>query len=542
MLTEIRSDQFRAREIKFGPSLNIVLGDDNATNSIGKSSLLMVIDFVFGGSALLEHNKDIVHELGHHDYHFAFKFSGELFKFRRGTLEPSIVYRWDNDYENAQPLELERFTAFLKVSYGVESDDVSFRSLVGLFSRVWGKENLDVHKPLHVVHNQRARDCVDNLIRIFNRYASIRSLASELKANEQKREALREAFASEIIPRIGKREYESNGQRMVQIESEIDEIKNNLARFATNIAEIANREVHELKVQKDKLLSFRLDLVTKLSRIQQNMSENRYLKSRHFTSIKQFFPEINTQRLEAIDRFHSGLASALRQEFESSQRALQDELRAVDQELEDINGQMAATLSTIENPTHIIDRIYELADRLNIAKKENSYYDSNEELKASVGGLKSQLSEEKSRVISFIESAINDTIKRIMSRVFGATRKSPSITITESNYRYTVQEDTGTGTAYSSLLVLDLAIFSLTFLPCVSHDSVLFKNIENDSVAKLFEIYLESQKQSFVAIDEVDKYGPHMAEALRARSVVQLSNDSVLYVKDWRQRIPGDAR
>lgn len=126
--------------------------------------------------------------------------------------------------------------------------------------------------------------------------------------------------------------------------------------------------------------------------------------------------------------------------------------------------------------------------------------------------------------------------------MFGVARKSPSIRITESNYSYAVPEDTGTGTAYSSLLVLDLAIFSLTFLPCVSHDSVLFKNIENDSVAKLFDIYLELPKQSFVAIDEVEKYGPLTAEALRARSVVRLSNDSVLYVKDWRQRMPEDAR
>lgn len=107
MLTEIRSEQFRAREIKFGPSLNVVLGDDNATNSIGKSSLLMVIDFVFGGSSMLEHNKDIVHELGHHDYYFTFKFAEECFRFRRGTFQPSIVYRCDENYENPQPLELE---------------------------------------------------------------------------------------------------------------------------------------------------------------------------------------------------------------------------------------------------------------------------------------------------------------------------------------------------------------------------------------------------------------------------------------------------
>jgi flagellar biosynthesis chaperone FliJ len=541
MLTEIRSEQFREKAIKFGPSLNVVLGDDNATNSIGKSSLLMVIDFVFGGSSLLEYNKNIVHELGHHDYYFTFEFSGEVFKFRRGTFQPTVVYRCDENYGNSRPIELEKYTAFLKISYGIESDDVSFRGLVGLFSRVWGKENLDVHKPLHVVHNQRSRDCVDNLIRIFNLYASIRSLASELKENEQKRDALKQAFMSRIIPRIGKREYQNNEQRIDDIEREIGEIKNNLAQFATNIAEIANREVRELKVQKDELLTVRLNLETKLNRIQRNISENRYIKSRHFASIKQFFPDINVERLEQIDHFHSGLAKALRQEFENAEKDLQEQISAIDQELDDINSQMAATLSTLDNPTHIIDRVYELTERLNTAKEENNYYDSNEEIKTSVVGLNNQLSEEKSRVIKFIESAINDDIRRIVSRVFGADRKSPSISITESNYRYKVQEDTGTGTAYSSLLVLDLAIFSLTFLPCVSHDSVLFKNIENDSVSKLFEIYLESPKQSFIAIDEVDKYGPRTAKTLRGRSAIRLSNNSVLYMKDWRQQSPKNA-
>lgn len=542
MLTEIRSEQFRAKTIKFGPSLNVVLGDDNATNSIGKSSLLMVIDFVFGGSSLLEHNKDIVNELGHHDYYFKFEFSGEVFQFRRGTFQPAVVYRCDDDYGNPQPLELEKFTAFLKLSYGIESDDVSFRGLVGLFSRVWGKENLDVHKPLHNVHTQRARDCVDNLIRTFNRYASIRSLASDLKESEQTRDALKQAFTSRIIPRIGKRDYQGNEQRIAEIEQEIGEIKNKLAQFATNIAEIASREVRELKVQKDELLAVRLNLETKLNRIQRNISENRYIKSRYFASVKQFFPDVNAERLELIDHFHSGLAKALRQEFEDSKKDLQEQISAIDRELDDINSQMAATLSTLDNPTHIIDRVYELTDRLKTAKEENNYYDSNEQVKRSVVGLKSQLSEEKSQVIAFIESAVNDSIRRIVSRVFGADRKSPTISLTESNYRYEVQEDTGTGTAYSSLLVLDLAIFSLTFLPCVSHDSVLFKNIENDSVAKLFEIYMELPKQSFVAIDEVDKYGPRTAKSLRDRSVIRLSNDSVLFVKDWRQQSANDAR
>lgn len=48
MLKRIRCDKFREKEIIFHPGLNAVIGDEIASNSIGKSTLLMIIDFVFG--------------------------------------------------------------------------------------------------------------------------------------------------------------------------------------------------------------------------------------------------------------------------------------------------------------------------------------------------------------------------------------------------------------------------------------------------------------------------------------------------------------
>lgn len=85
MLLEIRCDKFRRGPIFFHQRLNVVIGDGNGTNSIGKSTLLMVIDFTFGGESFLKHNSDVVAELGHHYYDFAFNFGGVQHNFRRGT-------------------------------------------------------------------------------------------------------------------------------------------------------------------------------------------------------------------------------------------------------------------------------------------------------------------------------------------------------------------------------------------------------------------------------------------------------------------------
>ena len=79
MLVKLSCEKFRVKTLKFHDDLNVVIGDEKAANSIGKSTILMVIDFVFGGESLLAHNKDIVTELGEHDYHFEFMFEGAPF-------------------------------------------------------------------------------------------------------------------------------------------------------------------------------------------------------------------------------------------------------------------------------------------------------------------------------------------------------------------------------------------------------------------------------------------------------------------------------
>ena len=62
------------KEIVFYEGLNAIVGDDIASNSIGKSTMLMIIDFVFGGDDYISKNHDVVDNLGHHDFRFIFNF------------------------------------------------------------------------------------------------------------------------------------------------------------------------------------------------------------------------------------------------------------------------------------------------------------------------------------------------------------------------------------------------------------------------------------------------------------------------------------
>lgn len=66
------------------------------------------------------------------------------------------------------------------------------------------------------------------------------------------------------------------------------------------------------------------------------------------------------------------------------------------------------------------------------------------------------------------------------------------------------------------------------------HDSVLFKNVENSVVDNIIELYDEQRKQTFISIDELNKYSSTTQEILFTHSVIQLSKDKLLFDKDWR--------
>jgi len=494
----------------------------------------MIVDFAFGGKSLLEYNRDLVKELGHHYYFIKFEFDGELHFFRRGTHDPELVYRCTEHLEPEVAINLDEYRAFLKACYGIEIEDLTFRSLVGLYMRIWGKENLNVHRPLHAFPTQSGADCVNNLIKTFNRYSGISALMKELARRDEERSTLNRAFRTQLVPKIGKRAHRENEERIASIELEIGEIKANLAKFAINIAEIVDRDVLELKRQKDQVLATKLLVESKLARVQSNLQSNRRVAGKHFEGVVAFFPDVDIERLAEVEGFHSKLVGLLRSELKESERELLEQLERLRSEIAVIDARLGELLSSIDQPSFIVDRVYSLANNLHSARTENGLFELSERFNDDVKNLKSSLASAKLSILDTIQRQINDELHRITSLAYGANRKSPELTLRENSYSYEVNEDTGTGTAYAALIAFDLAVFLLTPLPALAHDSFLYKNIENDSVSRLFSLYSTTSKQSFVAIDEIEKYGRSTIELLTTSCVLKLSNDDVLFIKDWR--------
>lgn len=111
MLIEISCDIFREKTLRLHQGLNTIVGDPGAANSLGKSTTLMVIDFVLGGDSFLKFNTDVVRELGDHAYRFCFKFDDEYHFFLRDTLVPEVVSQCDSKYAPKKNLKLSEYTS-----------------------------------------------------------------------------------------------------------------------------------------------------------------------------------------------------------------------------------------------------------------------------------------------------------------------------------------------------------------------------------------------------------------------------------------------
>ncbi|WP_026480210.1 DUF2326 domain-containing protein [Ahrensia sp. 13_GOM-1096m] len=534
MLTEIHCEKFKTKTIKFHPGLNVVLGDHAATNSIGKSNLLMVLDFAFGGDSFLQHNSDVPKVLGHHDYHFRFKFEAKDVHFVRNTDTPDLVHQLGAGSKEETPISIEDYRAFLKSAYSLDDVKLTFRAITSLFSRIWGKDNLDVKQPLHSHIKETSANRIDSLIKLYKEYDDIDALSDSVKALAEKKKTVTSAYKQNLIPKSTKREYKDSLESLSEIDTEIKEIKNNLAKYAVSIGEIVNRRVFELKETRDALIGERDKASINLSRVTRDLNKNNYIKSKAFKNLEKFFPESDLDRFGEIEHFHSKIASILRDELKASEKELTTTLYELEGALDTVDLEIRETLGKIDQPTVIVDRVHDLAVRRSNAMRKIDYFETEKEVTENLRDDKLRLAEVRNSISAHISNIINNKIRKLVDVVYDEHRTSPKLEISNNNYSFSAVEDTGTGKAYSNLVLLDLAILQTTALPFVIHDSVLFKNIENEAVAHLIELYVSFNRQTFIAIDEIHKYGTKAETILKEHKVIELSNENQLYIEDWR--------
>lgn len=538
MLYEIRCNEFKQKSIIFHQGLNTILGDDIGSNSIGKSTFLMIIDFVFGGKDyMMQSSNNIEKNIGNHIINFCFEFDEKRYYFSRNTDDLETVNQCDSRYKISKKFSLDEYCDFLKSHYYIDLDNIKFRNIVGRFARIYGKDNLDEKHPLNIVKNEKAGEPVKALLKLFNLYKYIERLDYLLKEKENEYNAFINAQKYNYVSNIGKRKFISNEKELYELKIKIDDISSELDNKLLDLDTVKTDELLGLKNELSKAKRKRSHLKAQLQNIENNIKENSTLSSQKMEELFTFFPESEKRKFEEIEKFHIEIRNVLKIELKQKKKELEGLIQISNLFIEDIEKNIKS-ISSCENLSKaILIKYSNLQKRIDSLKQENEAFEKKEILKIAKNDAKERRDNMKKEQLEKLQLSINNKMLIINDYIYESRKKPPIIKFDGNQYDFHTIDDSGTGTSYKSMIVYDLSILDLTELPILIHDSVILKQISDVAVEKILELYSSSKKQIFISFDKLSAYSNKTQELLKNNKVLGLSpGGNELFGRSWNDR------
>ena len=545
MLTEVSCELFKVngqvrQPIRFHKGLNIILGGKTGVNSIGKSTMLLIIDFAFAGDTYAK--SDAVKQLGNHNIHFTFEFDGKPYYFIRHTATPGDIFQVDKNSNIIATINKDDYTKWLSEHYHMNFAGVKFRNTISRFFRIYGKNNYNELRPLQTRGGTESQEsAIHVLIALFNQYESVLAFEEQLKLAEDRITAFREARKYQFIPSAvdGLSKYEENISVIASLKQEKAEleISNNQAVNAEEV-EKAN-QANALLIQMQDARRLMNQKENDLHLIDLNMSQGVYPTEADLASLHELFPEANLQKLIDIERFHNKIQTILQDELEAAMARLKEELIPLKQMVdklqklaEEIRPSMAFSQEFLSAYTRLDRRIHKLED-------ENEAFDTRNTLQNEKKSASDRLKSQMVTVLKVIELTINRHMSEISDVVSQGKDNPPILGIKEYNsYSFETPKDTGTGTNFKGMLIYDLSILDSTALPALAHDSLLFANVSDETIKQILALYArEKQKQIFIAFDREGKYDVETQSIIKENTVLKLDTDEqALFGWKWSRK------
>jgi hypothetical protein len=537
MLEQIICDKFTEKTIFFHKGLNVVMGDDLASNSIGKSTLLMIIDFAFGGSDYIKKNHDAIEALGSHEFNFIFSFNGNKLYFTRSTSNHLYISICNERFETQSVIKLDDYNSLLQNEYACQLDGFSFRSVIGRYFRVYGKENLNERKPIQYFEKETAQKSILALVQLFDKYKPLRLYEENISTFTEERELLNGAAKKDLIPNVSKTIFKRNVSTITNLSDQLENLKADIINSSIDIESLISKEILQLKKKKSALIIQKNVLDARLKRVKTNLANKSINFEAELDQFVVYFPNFNIEQVKKVDTFHNNLTQILKSELLEAEKEISTLLSEIDVKMTKIDVEISGKLNIQNVPKFAVDKVVDLVAQIQQLNNENGYFNKRQSIDEDLSRTKKDLSALKEKVLDDICNQINTKMYELNKEIYADKRRAPTLNIHGSKYVFSTYGDTGTGTAFANLISFDLALLNLTCLPAIAHDLPLLKNIENPALEKIVALYALSQKQIFIAIDKVNSYDSAAAKLIEKQRVIQLSKDKTLFIKNWKSDI-----
>lgn len=537
MIKEIFCDKFKKQQVPFKDGLNVVLGDDSGANSIGKSTMLLVIDYMLGGKHY-QTKSDIIGHVGHHTIFVCFEFDGEKFYFARKTEQSDTVFKSSPDYKilDGKEMTLLQYRKFLQDKYELNIYGCTLRTFIGLFARIYDRGNYMETLPLLEHHGDSSENSIKRLVKIFGVYEDVGTLDLNLKNLKERNDLFKKALAIDLIkgPK-NKKELKNNEGQINSLQQEIDILSLELTNREVSLGTLQLKKVLEIKEELAKFQTLKNKNDSKIRRIQNNLNSTKTVSIIDLEKLKKFFPEANFLEITKINNFHSTLCTALSDEMtnkikslEMLNKQLESEVKKLLQSIENVVSETNSTKIGVQQLAQMQRQMYELIT-------ENSTYEKKTSFAKEKKDAEDLYNDTLQKILTSVQQVMNTKILEYNGIVYNNTKKTPQLTLQPKKYIYDCPDDEGTGSRYSGLVLFDLAVLGCTKLPVLFHDSLILKNIEDNAIEKIMQLYDSfSNKQIFIAFDKKTAYTEDTQKIVDKNIVLKLSpNGHELFGKSW---------
>ena len=496
--------------IEFFPGLNICLGEDNAENSIGKSTFLFAVDFCCGGDSYCS-QKELLEEVGNHKVNFCLEFDNETYCFSRSTENSKEVSVCDEDFNITKKISDVDFKKFLLEKYSLAETGLSFRQVVTSFVRIFGKDSSEIKNIVGVEgHNGGKKEILRNLIKLFEEYGEIKNLEEKSEAIQSEKEEFSSVSKSKIV-KDGNikslsqlKESETKLDQLNEVLSQISE-SNRIQTESVDAQRAA--QAAEIEKQITVLRRNRTKLLNEKSILEANLGSETKIQKENFDELKSFFPELNIPHLEEIQNFHKQITKILKEETEEELLKLEDKISGTEKSLIEATQELTELSVPLSIPKKVLEQYAAVSIQKKEIEEQIDFYKNSRQVLNRLKETKIELDDKKLSILKKIFSKINRKLEELSGKVNGNDSYAPRLNLdSASGYSFYAPKDGGAGTAYVSMILYDLAVLELTKLPFVIHDSILFKNLSDNRVVKVFEEYENSKKQIFVSFDKKNSY------------------------------------
>lgn len=555
MLVSVWSDKFRNNAqvrppIMFHPGLNTVRGGQSAQNSIGKSTLLFIVDYAFGGSTFAKSKAVSAKAEGAHTIYFTFRFNDVDYYFSRTTNVPGFVQTYeDPEYKNpAERWEFDEYVGWLKHQYGLSGMDASFRQIVTRFARIQQKALSNVETPLQGPGREPVATGLAVMRQLFGVYDYLKELEQALTTATENLKAVQRTqkigvFQAQKL-RL-KRDYTQAVKHIHQLESELDaHIKGaDQAMLELDVehsdqAATIKSHLHGLRIARGRLKA-------KIQRLTQSLNEDfPAITDPDLAQLQVFFPDADLERIEDVQLFHRTITEIVSDEVEDQITAYQLELGS----LTTFIGEAEQQLRDLNVPIHVSEkelrRNAEIGGHLALVKEQVEAWEATQDLKSEKKDAEARLNDTRKSYDREIETKLNAEIARLDRFIHKGSGDwyPPVFTFSDTgkSYTYGSEVDDGTGTTGKNLILFDLAMLELTALPYVIHDHPLHQSIEDATVGRILKLYQRfTNKQIFIAFDKDEHYAeaPEVNTIVTQTAVIELGKEhEALYGWTWNKK------